>query len=258
MIILSNVAWSISKADTAMQCMFKYNQVYNKKIKLYGHALTLGVRMHDIAADAIEKGVEDPVVIQKKLDATPMASDSSCGPEIYAMVPHVAGFVTKWKKVEEDHLVKPTIEQKYAIDRNLKPVSFMSKNVYFRGVIDLWAHSTHSNKLIVIDHKTNKSVSSANKVRESHQLGMYVWMLTQIHGFDWERAHIALNFLRHGKLVWAGMSMEEARQRAENYMALLTELELKIGECQENNSWPAEKNYLCNWCQFKEGCPAHQ
>jgi hypothetical protein len=171
------------------------------------------------------------------------------------MVPHMAGFVTKWKNVEKDHKVKPTVEQKYALDKNLNPVPFMSRNVYFRGVVDLWAHSTFSNKMIVIDHKTNKSVSSSNKVKESAQLGMYVWMLTKIHGFTWERAHIALNFLRHGKLVWAGLTPEEAREKAENYMNLLGVLEEKVGQCEADKKWPAESNFMCNWCQFKDQCP---
>ena len=251
---MSDIVWSVSKADTAAQCLYKYKRVYVDKKQLVGHALTLGTKAHSIQADELVAGRADVVALQKSLDNTSISVDPECGPEIYQMLPNISNFVSKWKEIESKYAVKPTIEQQYAITRDGKQTKFLAKDAYFRGVIDLWGFSESQKKLIVIDHKTNKNLSSENAVKGSSQLKMYVWMLTKIHGFEWERAHIALHFLRHGKMVWAGLTNEEANESAEQYLGFLSVLEDRVHEAEENNDWTKQPCFFCKWCQFQREC----
>lgn len=252
-----DMAWSISKADTAMQCMYKFKRVYIDKVPLFGHALTLGSTMHEIQAEEIEQGNTCTKTLQSKLDKTKWATNAEYGPEIYGMVPHVVNFVKKWQEIETKYIVKPTIETKYGLTKDFKPTGFLAKDVYFRGIIDLWGFSESTKKLIVMDHKTNKNAMSPAKVKDSIQLNMYVWMLTKIYEFDWERAHIALHFLRHGKIVWAGLNWREVEDKVTQYFGTLKVMEERIAESRKTGEWEPQTSYLCNWCQFKRECPAH-
>lgn len=243
------ISWSTSKADTANECLYKYKRVYQDKVPATGRALWLGSTIHDIQADELISRNTDVNALVKRLD-----DKGHVDPEIYAMTRAITNFTTKWVNYITEHQLEYTVEKRYAINREFKTTEFLAKDVYIRGIIDLWAYDEKNKRLIIVDHKTSKSASNAQAVKEHKQLNLYIWMLTKMFNLDWERANVALNFTRHDKLVWAGVSREESEDFGIAYIKLLADLEDRVNECLETGVWPREPGFYCNWCSFKAEC----
>lgn len=250
----SNIVWSVSKSDTANQCLYKYKKVYIDKISESSPALILGDRTHlFIAKELTELMRRDPSIaaMQKKLD------EENALPEIYAMLPHIQEFLVRWKKYCLDNPLEYFVENKYAITKDDKQAeSFFTDDAYIRGVIDLWALDANNKRLIVIDHKTSKKAPSEEEVRNNKQLNLYCWKLTKMFNLKWDRAVIMINAVRHGKLIQVGKTYDDIMTFGEQFKHLLSMLEEKIAICTHHNYWPARKSYTCNWCSFKSECPA--
>lgn len=246
---LLNFCWSTSKADTAAQCMYKFRRVYGDKVKEASHALSLGSDFHDIIANEIVTRNTCPSVLQQRLDER-----GGTDPEIYQWAPDIIDFSTKWQALVADNNLEPTIEQKYAMTRDFKKTGFLDKDAYVRGVFDLWALDEANRKLIVVDHKSSKKCISANAVKTHQQLNLYVFMLTKIFSLDWDRAHIALHFIRHNKLVWAGLNRKETEEFGKRYLHFLSVLEDTIVKAYETSNWEKRPGVPCRWCSFRGEC----
>lgn len=248
------VVWSVSRADTAAQCMFKYKKIYEDGFTIHGKALALGTKMHSIMADELEVDNSDLTLLRKKLENTSYSVDPECGPEIYAMLPNVVKFVSNFRALKEKLEFTPTIEKQYAVTRDWTETKFKGTDAYIRGVIDLWAYSKKDNKLIILDHKTNTNLSSSNKVGESTQLNLYAYMMKRIHNLDVDKAHLSLHFLRHGKTVWYTASFKEIEEKVQKFLHLLSVLEERIIESRETGIWEPNPNFFCKWCNFRDFC----
>lgn len=244
------IVWSTSKVDAASACLYKYNKVYNEKIRQVTPALTLGTNVHEIMADELISKNEDENILLDRLD-----SQGDLDPEVYSMVPNISSFVKKWNALMAKDNLEPTIEKQYAVDRNFKEVGFFDKDAYIRGVFDLWAYDERNKRLLIVDHKTNKACLGKKAVWEYPQLNLYIVMLTKMFNLDWDSAYIALHFLRHGKVVSAWVTREEMDVFFKKYTHLLTVLEERIVSCYERNDWPTCPGFYCNWCGFKGECP---
>lgn len=250
--VYKSISWSASKADTANECLYKYKRVYVDKVPATGRALWLGSTIHDIQAEELTNKNIDAKILAKRLDAK-----GHVDPEIYAMTTAIANFTKKWVKYAEDHNLEYKVEKKYAVTRDLKETAFLAKDVFIRGIIDLWAYDAADKRLIIVDHKTSKTALNAQGVKDNKQLNMYVWMLTKMFDLDWDRASIALNFTRHDKLVWAGVSREEMEDFGVAYVKFLADLEDRVNGCLDTSVWPREPGFYCNWCSFKAECKGY-
>jgi ATP-dependent exoDNAse (exonuclease V) beta subunit len=224
--------------------------VYGDNVKEASHALSLGSEFHDVMADEIVSRNTDVDKLIARLD-----DEGGHDPELYSWVPNIVDFNKRWSSLCAKGSLEATIEQKYAMTRDCKKTGFMSKDAYIRGVFDLWALDEANKKLIVIDHKSSKSAISANAVKEHTQLNLYVYMLTRMFNLDWERAHIALHFVRHNKIVWAGVNQKEMEAFGKRYLHLLSILEDRTVKAYETGNWERTKGVHCRWCSFKGECP---
>lgn len=246
------VVWSTSRADCMMQCLHKYDQVYNHKIKEESHALTLGTSIHEIIADELCSHNDNPEILQDRLDSLGIED-----PDIYAMVPNISKFVKDWNERSKRDGLEATIEKQYAVDKNFNMTDFMGSDAYIRGVFDMYAYDEANKRLIVIDHKSSKSCLSKAKVKAHPQLNLYVVMLTRMFNLDWEIAEIALHYVKFGKVVWADLDRNEMEVFEKKYKHLLSILDKRIYDAYENDVWPATPGFYCSWCSFKKNCPAH-
>jgi len=247
-----SICWSTSRADTAEQCLFKYNMIYNNKIRASSKALNLGGFVHRIQAEQLASGNEDPLVIVQQLDK--LAETEDIYPEVYQMVPNIVSFTKKWKELSAKDNLTATIEKRYAMNIEGKETGFFSKDARIRLVIDMWAHDPVNKRLVIIDHKTNKTALGQKAVREYKQLKLYVYGLTEMFDLSWEKAHVALHFLRFGKIVWATMTPQECKDFAEGYKKYLQLLDDKVSRAEYSKQWPGEHGFWCNYCTFKQEC----
>jgi hypothetical protein len=252
-LIMKAMAWSTSKVDAALECPFKFKKIYIDKEEHTGKALILGNLMHKIMADEILAMNTNVEKLVKRVDDLHVTD-----PEVYKMIPNVTSFVQKWEDLSTRENITATIEKQYAINRDYNEVSYFAPDVFIRGVFDMWSYDENNRRLIVLDHKTNKSTISSAKVKTHNQLNLYVWMLTKMFGLKWDKAHIALHFLRHGKITWAIVTQEEMEAFGIKYVKLLNTLEEQIAEYMETDNWPRTRGFYCRYCSFRNQCGAHE
>lgn len=258
--------WSFSRMDVAGSCLYKFNKIYQEGIREFSPALTLGGLSHEIIAELLKDGVPSLEKANLFLATTyPMYSeqdtDNAAKVEVQKLLPYMVDFVNTWKAfLASKGIKKDRVEIPYAITRDHKRASFVSNCVnspYLRGIIDLWAWDSKTKTIYIIDHKTNKSSQSSNKVKEHKQLNIYIWMLAKIYKLDWKKAVVGLNFLRRGKVVWATIYPHEHTEFVDKFFNTLKYLEFKLYECENEMIWPAVKSFKCSWCSFKDTCQTY-
>lgn len=248
-----DVAWSTSRADTAEQCLFKYSSTYVHKIQVpQTHALAFGSAAHDIQAKILEAGLD----LKQAMDY--MDSKKDLDPELYKLLPYMVTYGENQRKIESKYGVDFKVENKYGLTKAHDSTTFFAKDVYIRLVIDSWAYDNKTGKLFIVDHKTNKSASGPKAVKEHKQLNLYAWALMKMNNYDLKDAHIALNFLRHNKLVWAKLSRYEIENFGRQYLDYLSMLEDRVNEAYQQDYWPKERGFYCRWCNFRHICEASQ
>lgn len=283
------IQWSTSRADTAECCKYKYYKVYICKDVQSTHALVLGSLVHDVLAielDAID-GIDKLSSEQKKElgeeGLTKLANDfvlskeneeimytkealvkkiqaildkKRAPEEAYTMLPNMVKFIQSYRGMRLNSLKKNAsldfkVENKYGITSDYKCTTFFAKDVFIRLVVDMWAYDAESKKIVVIDHKTNKSAGNVDYVKNSEQLNLYCWALMHMFDLDVEVAEVALHFVRHGKIVWAKITKQELLDFGVRYQKKLHRLDHEISCCENSNEWPRNVSFHCNWCPYK-------
>lgn len=258
--------WSSSRADTANACLYKFKKVYLEGIKESSPALTLGGLAHEIIAELLKD--KNPSVSKAELflgNVYPLYkvadSQGAALAEVKTMFPYMVSFVDKWLTFCSNRNIKKfRVEHPYGWTRELTRASYNPspiRETYFRGIIDLWAYDPVAKEIFIIDHKTNKSAASKNKVKESKQLNLYVSMISKIYNLEWTRAYIGLNFLRKNRIVWNSVTPVETAYFTQIYMNTLAYLETRLYECDNSTIWPANKSFQCSWCTFKDTCKTY-
>jgi len=98
----------------------------------------------------------------------------------------------------------------------------------------------------VIDYKTNRAISTSQRVAASLQLALYA--LAVEHAFNRLPATVALDFVVVREKVAVPVTeldLDAAREQV-----------LATAQGIRDHDFPATPNPLCNWCDFKPICPA--
>lgn len=257
--------WSCSRVDTALTCLHKFKRVYLEGEKESSNSLVLGSLTHEIMADLLQHKKPDAAVFFDLLDKyypTFLDKDPTgiIKDELSSFMEYMVGFVKRWHKFLDAHgITKFKTEHKYGVTRLFKRSSFIpigNRETFIRSAIDLWAYDKNTQSLYIIDHKTNKSASSSQKVKENIQLNLYAVMLKAIYKMPVKQTYIALNFVRRKKIVWAKLTPYEVWYFMMMYNNTLRHLENKLYDCDSSLVWPATPSYKCQWCTFKDSCQA--
>lgn len=259
--------WSCSRVDTANTCLYKFKQVYLDGVREESDALTLGGLSHEIIAKLLADG--KPSIDKAELFLaqvypayTNLDKNRAAYKEVRTFFQYMVNFVNNWKNFLKSHgIKKDRIEHPYGLTSNFKRASYIPqefRETYIRGIIDLWAYDKNAKALYIVDHKTNKSSQSSKRVKESVQLNLYAGMLSTIYNLKWDRAYIALNFLRRKKIVWAIITPPENELFMQKYLNTLHYLENKLYDCDGSMIWPARLSFRCSWCTFKNTCQTYQ
>ena len=258
--------WSFSRMDVAGSCLYKFNRIYVEGERESSPSLTLGGLSHELIAELLKDGSPSPEKAAMFLSSIYPAyerldQNGDAKLEVQALIPYMIDFVNNWKAFLKDKgIKKDRVEIPYAVTRELSRASFVPNSInspYLRGIIDLWAWDSNTKTLYIVDHKTNKSSQSANKVHEHKQLNVYIGMLARIYKLDWKRAVIGLNFLRRKKMVWSTVYPDEHVEFMDKFFNTLKYLEFKLFECENSMIWPAAKSFKCSWCSFKSTCQTY-
>ena len=116
------------------------------------------------------------------------------------------------------------------------------------GYIDRLVHDLEKGILEIHDYKTANSQPRENHGENDRQLALYAIAIKENFGEDKE-VKLIWHFLAHNRKIISTRSNEQLKQLKEETLALINEIE-------NTTSFPPNKSALCEWCEYKDICPA--
>jgi CRISPR/Cas system-associated exonuclease Cas4 (RecB family) len=100
----------------------------------------------------------------------------------------------------------------------------------------------------VNDYKTNKSLPAQDAADSDRQLAAYsIWVRQRFP--EAARVRLVWHYLAHDRHLESERSLEQLRELREQIRGVIREIE----SC---TSFPTAVSSLCDWCEYKEQCPA--
>jgi putative RecB family exonuclease len=105
--------------------------------------------------------------------------------------------------------------------------------------------------LRVVDYKTGKAPAAAYEAKNLFQMKFYALVLWKLRGVVPKR--LQLIFLGSGEVLTYDPEERDLRSVERKITAVWA----AIRAAAQRREWPPNPSRLCDWCSFKEGCPAH-
>lgn len=116
------------------------------------------------------------------------------------------------------------------------------------GFIDRLAYNLETGEYEVHDYKTANSLPSKERIESDRQLALYSIAVKQIFGNDKE-VKLIWHFLAYNKKIEIKKTDEEIEKVKEKTISAIKEI-------ISAKEFPPKKSRLCDWCEFKDICPA--
>lgn len=245
--------WSISKAKAANTCPYKFKLQYVLKEKARltaGKEARVGQCVHEVLEMALAgRPVKTtlPLIIQQH-GLTTDEEDMALAFET-AIVNFVKRLATYRRKINAK---EPVMERKMGLSVDGRAVNFYAKDVFMRGVLDMYMFIHGRPHAVVLDHKTGK-----DRGLEPHeaQFEAYLAMMKAVYP-ELTGVSIGVNFLQtdHVEFFDNGR-MRDVRDitplmnRVINYLNTATRGITDLDLCKVTK--------LCGWCDFRNVCPKY-
>ncbi len=118
------------------------------------------------------------------------------------------------------------------------------EDIRIKGIIDRLAKN--HDRYIIHDYKTSKHLQSKNDLILDRQLGIYA-LAVQENFDDIQSIELVWHFLAHDNEI-------RLKAKKTNLKLIKNEVIDKIKEIQTAKNFTPNKNYLCNWCEYKPIC----
>jgi putative RecB family exonuclease len=116
------------------------------------------------------------------------------------------------------------------------------------GFIDRLVHDIEKGIYEIHDYKTNNTAPEKDHPEKDRQLALYSIAIKEIYGRDKE-VYLIWHYLAHNKKLVSKRTNEQLEQLKRDILELIKEIE-------STNIFPHNKSALCNWCRYKNFCPA--
>jgi len=242
--------WSLSKAQSATSCPFRFYHSYVLKTKgkqpLDQSATRKGSAAHAALEDVL-KGKYDLMTALKKAVMNHKLTTVEID-DVFAMAHNMKVFldsVEKFKKTQ--NVTEVLVERRFGLTLDLKPTKFFGKDVFFRGVWDLCLRT--KNRLAIIDHKSGQPKNDIGWYGD--QLNTYaiagVCLFDDVEGIQ-----SGINYVQDDDKVRWG-DMQSADYIREHVVPWFVHYLDKAGEEAETKE--ARKGWWCNYCSYISICP---
>ena len=116
------------------------------------------------------------------------------------------------------------------------------------GFIDRLDHNKENNFFEIHDYKTGNNLPSQEKSDNDRQLALYALAIKKMFGFDKE-VKLIWHYLAYNKEIHSTRTNEQLEKLKQEVIKLINEIE-------SSAEFPYNKSELCNWCEYKDICPA--
>jgi CRISPR/Cas system-associated exonuclease Cas4 (RecB family) len=252
-LLLKFAPWSISKAGCAITCPRQFGLKYVDKVP--EEAPRSENKVGTVAHAVLENRLKGKPAREAKTSAvekTPLTSTEE--EQLKTLEDGINEFMKRFDAFcKANGVTELLIEKKWAINAALSPVSFFSKDVFFRGVVDL-AVLTKDRDLIVVDHKSGTVASSLSKFKP--QLDSYA-VLGLATTPDIAGVQSAIHFLQgngDAKIKW-NKYIDANLIKTQLNPWLISYLTEAAKSAKDTTVTKPGKNWPCGWCAYRLSCP---
>jgi len=251
--------WSMSKADAAFNCPFRFQQKYVKKTKghsVSGSAGRIGTAAHS-AAERYLKGMDIKEAMRRSgIDQKLTTPETE---ELLAFAHSILEFKNRFESFSREHGVTEVhIERKFGLSVDMTPTKFFTSKtaehpVFFRGVWDLCLRAK-GKYMIIIDHKSGavKTNVDGNASLESYEGQLNLYAIAALNVFpNIEGVQSAIHYMQSGEIIWDEMrSANTIRETLYPWFYAYIN-----NAAKEALSLAARKGWYCSFCEYTDICP---
>ena len=124
----------------------------------------------------------------------------------------------------------------------------LDENTKIQGFIDRLAYNLETGEYEIHDYKTGNHLPTQEKMDNDRQLALYSIAIKELFGKDKEVCLI-WHYLAHDQKVCSKRTNEQLEELKKETLELIKEIESK-------KEFLPNKSKLCDWCGYKEICPA--
>lgn len=247
--------YSNSKLKTFEQCKFKYKLRYIDKIipeiekSIEAH---LGTCVHlalewlysQIQETGNAPGLDDVITTYSKA----WVKDYSDSIIITKKWMSAADYFNKGIKYLIDYYEsnKPFQDNTIALEKEI--IVDLSDEHQLRGFIDRLVYNKQTDEYEIHDYKTSETAPSQETIEKDTQLALYSLAIKDLFKHD-KQVKMVWHFLSFNKEIELKKTNEQLAQLKQTTLNLIKEVE---STCE----FPPKISPLCNWCEYKEICPA--
>jgi len=233
---------SASRGDIIDQCLWKYKLKYILRLPGFGakneDALNFGSFIHKIFEVGFkEKSMKTLLKIAEAERSTykvPFVENSR-------MQSCLENFILWNQKLGETL----STEQLFTIPLDA------DKDINFVGIIDRVVKGTDGGYL-VIDYKTSKREKKKKTLLDDNQLKGYAYAIHKTYDVPFEKIFCSHYYPVTGNFV----TVKFSRFQIEQWKKKQIEKVWRIRKKKTDEFW-ASKNIFCDWCEYKDACPAY-
>lgn len=134
------------------------------------------------------------------------------------------------------------------IDIEKKIYINLDENTRLIGFIDRLVHDIENNTLEIHDYKTSESQPRHDHGEQDRQLALYSIAIKESFGKE-KDVKLIWHFLAHNKKVKSKRTNAELDKLKQETLNLIKEI-------RQTTHFPPTKSRLCDWCEYKNICPA--
>jgi putative RecB family exonuclease len=249
--------YSHSKLSTFEQCPFKYKLRYIDKIRpviektIEAH---LGSSVHDTLEwiyNTIKEAPQKEFTIDDIITFYAVKWQESYTDDILVVKKQLSAkdYFNKGVEFLLKYFQKHAPFKDGTIECEKKIMIKLDEDTKLQGFIDRLVHNIETGEYEIHDYKTAKTLPSQQKMDEDRQLALYSIAIKELYGQDKEIS-LVWHYLAHDTKIVSKRTNEQLNKLKEETKALIKKIE-------ETKDFPFKPMILCNWCEFKEMCPAH-
>lgn len=282
--------WAKSKADTALNCSYKFNLQYVKKMKKMKRAVSSpAARIGNAAHEALETylkrkaagNVQDEAsVLRRAIREASIRNGLTTFEieEVMALAQNIRSFGARFADYHEKFDVKKTLlEHKFGIRADGSATTFFGKvlnegetdtdglvkkaikDVFFRGVWDVGliiGDPEEPEQVVILDHKSGVPPENKHDMVErfGKQLELYAMSGLALYP-SLKGVSTAVHFIQSEEIFWLDRNTPPKIIR-DAYIPRYYEFINKAADAAQEAR--PQRSWLCNFCEYTHVCPLKQ
>jgi len=248
--------YSHSKLSTFEQCPFKYKLRYIDKIKpviektIESH---LGSAVHDTLEwlyNSVKENPNKEISLDEIITYYSIKWQDEFSDEILVVKKEMSAkdYFNKGVEFLINYFQEHSPFKDGTIECEKRITIDLDENTKLQGFIDRLVYDIDSGKYEIHDYKTANQLPTQEKMDNDRQLALYSIAIKELYGHDKE-VLLIWHYLAHKQKIISKRTNEQLENLKQETKELIEKIE-------NTKYFPANKSILCEWCEYKDVCPA--